>query len=144
MPGTEATGRPARWLIGVIAAVALLGTACQGEQTALQEAEEEHEALALVGESITVTGEVGEVLSPSAVVLNAEVNDAGFEDGTLVFGLDEGTFEDVAAGDVIRVTGTVEQFTVDEDDAALARFRDEFGVDARTFERLEDGAAGGG
>lgn len=142
MPGTRPRTRPHRWLIGLLAVLAMLLSACEGDQTALEEAEEEHRALELVGESITVTGEIGEILSPSAVVLNAEDNDAGFEEGTLVYGLDEGTFEDVGPGDMIRVTGTVDQFTTEEDDAALARFRDEFAIDARTFELLDDTADG--
>lgn len=141
-PGPRADG----WPVVLLSLLALLLAGCGGDETALEAAEDAGRAAPLVGETITVTGRISDVLTTSAVMLNADWVDLGAEAGTLVYSLEEGTFRDLDEGDLIRVTGTVERFLVEEvhpegfDAAAFNAFDDEFAVEAESYELVAEDA----
>ena len=99
----------------VLAGLALLGaaTGCTDETRLTQLDQSEVPAEELVGETMTLTNEVQEVLVPGVIAIGAE--------DTIVMA--QQFPEDLTVGDEVEVTGTVESrdvFTVDDLEALLA------------------------
>lgn len=115
------------------------------EDTVVQEAVEAGTAEALVGENLTVRGQVGEVLSDQAYIINGEY--FGFDGaGTLVVGADA---VDVTEGDFVEVAGTLTEFVIadiesfydfDLDDDLLVSYEEQFAVVADSTEVVPAGA----
>ena len=97
----------------------------------------------LVGEQITVSGEVERVVSPQAFLIGGELLSFGLEEGTLVFGAD---IPDVTEEGFVQVTGTVREFVVADiqnelgidfgDDEFFLEYEDEFALVADTVESV--------
>jgi hypothetical protein len=112
--------------------------ACDDEEdTAVEEAEEAGEGALIIGETVTIEGEVEERLGPNAFTMGA--------DSTLVYGSDN---LDVDDDDVVTVTGTVREFIIadiesdfdlDFDDDLFLDFENELAVEAQNVVIVEEG-----
>ncbi len=112
----------------------------EDDETALEEAEEEGTAESMVGETITIGGEVDSIISPTAFRIDAD--EVG--EGTLVLSADG---VDVGESGTVEVTGTVvefvlidieEDFDLDFDDDLFVDFDDEFAIVADSVEFIPD------
>lgn len=112
----------------------------EDDETALEEAEEEGTAESMVGETITIGGEVNSIISPTAFRIDAD--EVG--EGTLVVSAEA---VDVEESGTVEVTGTVvefvlidieEEFGFDLDDDLFVDFDDEFAVVAESVEFIPD------
>ena len=104
-----------RRISAVLAGLALLGatTGCTDETRLTQLDQSEVPAEELVGETMTLTKEVQEVLVPGVIAIGAE--------DAIVMA--QQFPEDLTVGDEVEVTGTVESrdvFTIDDLEALLA------------------------
>jgi hypothetical protein len=129
--------RPA--VLAAVLPLALGGiAACDDEEdTAVEEAEEAGEEELLIGETVTIEGEVEERIGPNAFTIGA--------DSTLVYGVDNFDVED---DDVVSVTGTVREFIIadveqefdlDFDDDLFVDFENELAVEAQSVVIVEEG-----
>ena len=91
--------------------LALGATACGGEETIVEQAEDTPGLQLAEGEQVTIEGEVQEVLAPNAFTVGS--------DGTLVLSTE---VVDVDDGDEVVVTGEVEVFI-------LGDIEERFGID---------------
>ncbi len=112
----------------------------EDDPTQLEDAEEEGSAEAMVGQSVTVGGEVDSIISPEAFRIGAD--EPG--EGTLVI---SGDALGVAEGGTVAVTGTVVEFVpadierefgFDVDDDLFVDFDDEFAVVADSVDFVPD------
>ena len=142
-----------RSFLALLAVLALLLTACGGDDTALEEADEEGQAEGLAGETITVSGEISRVVNAEMVIIGGDFVSFGVDEGTLVFDIPEGSLTEASEGSFIRATGTVEEFvasTVDEDSELsfdydlVGPFEEEFALRAESVEIVPEEAAEGG
>lgn len=114
-----------RLLFVILLVLGLVVAGCaNGDDTALEEAEEEGTAEGLVGESLTVSGEVTEVFPSGAFVIAGEDFSFGepLAQGTLIVPGDAAEIPTVEEEGRVQVTGTVREFLI-------ADFEDEFGFD---------------
>lgn len=113
----------------------------------LQRAEEDGRAAVLVGDTITVSGEVARVLSPDAFLIGGESLSLGSDEGTHVFAAG---MVDVAEGGFVRVTGTVHAFVasnarqeigvdVDEEDPLVVAYEEEYAIAATSVDFVPAG-----
>ena len=120
--GTRRRGR-ALLVVGALAAVPFATTAC-GDETAAPETTTEatqddyFASKEFLGREVTVSAAVTAVLGDKSFVLDgSEYGD----ESLLVLSADEAKGMDLQEGDVVRVTGTVEDF-------AYANYRDQYGL----------------
>lgn len=111
-----------------------------GDDTALEELEEDGTAGEAVGTTVEVAGDVEEVLSPNAFRISGD--EAG--EGTLVFTAEAAEVRD---GTIVEATGTVVEYVVvdiestlglDLDDDLFGDLEDEFAVIADTVETVPE------
>lgn len=140
-----------RVLLVPLALLAVLAVGCdQGDETALEEAEEEGVAEGMVGQSLTVSGEVTETFPSGAFVIAGD--DFSFGEpaaaGTLILPGDASEVARVAEEGRAQVTGTVREFViadveeelgVDFDDDLLVEYEEEFAIVADTVEFVPAG-----
>lgn len=149
---TGSPSRRARAFAALLLVLALGLAACESGETALEEAEDAGTAEGLVGEEITLSGEVTRQVAPDALIIAGDDASLGVDEGTLIYGIDSGEYAEAVDGTYVQATGTVVEFVVadveadfgiDYDDALVADFEQEFALQATSLTAVpERGVAG--
>lgn len=114
--------------------------ACSEEETAVEEFEDAEEGGMIIGETVTISGEVERRIGPDAFTMGG--------DETLVFGAEGTGVQEVGDDDVVEVTGVVRefllrelerQFSIDFEEGQFIDFENELVVEASSVEVVEEG-----